>query len=394
MAHVDFKPRIAARQEAWIERRRDFHRHPELGFQEVRTASIVAETLAGLGLEVQTGVGKTGVIGILEGAADGPTVLVRADMDALPIREENTVDYASQVPGTMHACGHDAHTAIALGVAELLSAERERLAGRVKFVFQPAEEIGRGAKAMIDDGALRDPVPDVALGLHLWNEHPIGMIALTDGPFMAAAGDFTVRIEGRGGHGALPQLTNDPVVAASQIVTALQTIVSRDVSPTDVAVVSVTYLRAGETFNVIPPTAELRGTVRAFTREMAELLQRRIEAIATGIAAALNCTAQVEVDYMTLPVVNAPEVNARLAAVFAEIVPDFTIVRDYRTMLAEDVSYFLDAVPGTFFFVGSADPARGLDYPHHHPRFDFDERVIPLAVELLASAVGAYVFPA
>lgn len=179
---TDFKPRIAARQDAWIALRRDLHRHPELGFQEVRTAGIVATTLHNLGLEVQTGVGQTGVVALLEGAADGPTVLVRADMDALPIQEENEVPYASQTAGVMHACGHDGHTAIALAVAELLSAHRAELAGRVKFVFQPAEEIGHGAQAMIAAGALQAPVPQVSLGLHLWNEVSVGAVALVDGP--------------------------------------------------------------------------------------------------------------------------------------------------------------------------------------------------------------------
>jgi amidohydrolase len=392
MTVIDFKPQIEARQDAWIARRRDLHQHPELGFEEVRTAGIVAETLARLGLEVQTGIGKTGVIGILEGeGGDGPTVLVRADMDALPIVEENEVDYASQTRGTMHACGHDAHTSIGLAVAELLSAERSKLKGRIKFIFQPAEELGTGASAMIADGALENPKADVALGLHLWNERPLGQVALTDGPFMAAAGDFTIRISGKGGHGALPHLTNDPVVAASQIVVALQSIVSRNVSPTDVAVVSATYLRAGETFNVIPPTAEIRGTVRAFTRDMADLLQQRVEEIATGIAQSLGCTADVEVAYLTLPVINSADVNAHIRPALERTAPDIEIVTGYRTMLAEDVSYFLDAVPGTYFFVGSANSERGLDYPHHHPRFDFDERVIPLAVDLLASAVASYV---
>ncbi|RPI91905.1 MAG: amidohydrolase, partial [Chloroflexi bacterium] len=196
---IDFKPQISARRSDWIARRRDLHRHPELGFQEVRTAGIVAGELTRLGLEVQTGVGKTGVVGLLEGDADGPTVLVRADMDALPVTEENDVDYASQTPGTMHACGHDGHTAVLLAVAELLSARRSQIAGRVKFIFQPAEEIGRGASAMIEDGVLRDPAPDVALGLHLWNEVPVGSVVLVDGPLMASAGDFEIRITGRGG---------------------------------------------------------------------------------------------------------------------------------------------------------------------------------------------------
>ncbi len=391
MSDINFKTIIRARQDAWIACRRDLHQHPELGFQEVRTAGIVAAELSRLGLEVQTGVGKTGVVGILEGAADGPTVLVRCDMDALPVREENTVEYASQNPGRMHACGHDGHTAIALGVAEVLSEFRSQMAGRVKFVFQPAEEIAQGASAMIDDGVLRDPVPEVALGLHLWNEVPVGSVAITDGPMMAGAGDFTICVFGRGGHGGLPHETADPIVAASQIVVALQTIVSRNVRPTDVAVVSVTTFRGGETYNVIPPLAELRGTVRAFSTEVHTLLERRMRELAEGIAGAMGCRAEIELKPLTLPVINSPDVNAQLRQVFTQVAPNIHQT-SYQTMAAEDMSYFLNAVPGTFFFVGSANAERGLNYPHHHPRFDFDEAAIPLSVELMASAVASYLF--
>ncbi|MBI5959227.1 MAG: amidohydrolase [Chloroflexi bacterium] len=390
---MDFKPQIHARQDAWIACRRDLHRHPELGFDLPRTAGLVAAELTRLGLEVQTGIGQSGVVGLLEGDSDGPTVLVRADMDALPIHEENTTDYASQTPGKMHACGHDGHTAVGLAVAELLSAHRSKLAGRVKFVFQPAEEIGRGAELMILDGVLHDPVPDVALGLHLWNEQLVGSVALIDGPMMAAAGDITIHITGRGGHGALPHEAHDPIVAASQIVSALQTIVSRNVRPTEVGVVSITEFKAGDSFNVIPPTAHLRGTVRAFRSEVLELLSQRTREITEGIAAALGCQAEVHVAQLTLPLINAPEVNAQLKKVFAQVAPQINLITDFRTMAAEDMSYFLDAIPGTFFFVGAANPARGLDYPHHHPRFDFDEAAIPLAVDLLVSAVASYVLP-
>ena len=391
---IDFSAQIEARQAAWIARRRDFHQHPELSFHEERTAGIVARTLRELGLDVQTGVGKTGVVGLLQGAQDGPTVLVRADMDALPIQEENATPYASQTPNVMHACGHDAHTTIALAVAELLSAHRESMRGRVKFVFQPAEEVGRGAEKMIADGVLENPKPDVALGLHVWNEVPVGSIALVDGPMMAAAGDFTIRVHGRGGHGGLPHEARDPIVAGSQIVTALQTVVSRNVYPVDVAVLSVTSFQAGDSFNVIPPTATLRGTIRAFEKANMALLSERLRQIAQGVAEALGCRAEVDVAQLTLPLVNAPEVNARLLDVFARVAPDVQIVRRYKTMAAEDMSYFLDAVPGTFFFVGSANPEKGLDYPHHHPRFDIDdEAAIPLAVKLLSAAVASYVLP-
>lgn len=390
---IDFTPQIVARQNAWIERRRDLHRHPELGFQEVRTAGIVAAALNDLGLEVQTGVGKTGVVAVLDGASDGPTVLVRADMDALPIREENTTGYVSETPGVMHACGHDAHTSIALAVAELLAARRDQIAGRVKFVFQPAEEIGRGADAMIRDGALDDPAPDVALGLHLWNEQPLGTLALTEGPFMAGAGDFTIHVRGRGGHGAAPHETRDPIVAASAIVGALQTVITRSLPPVDSAVISVTSFQAGNAFNIIPPGAELRGTIRMFRPDVRDRLVTRMREIAQGVAQAYGCSAELEVQELTLPVVNDPAVTRRLRSLFARIRPDLPQRADVRTMLAEDMSYFLDAVPGAYFFVGSADAMRDLAYPHHHPRFDFDEAVIPLAVELLAAAVASYVLP-
>lgn len=390
---IDFKPQIHARQADWIARRRDLHQHPELAFKEVRTARIVADRLNELGLDVQIGVGTTGVIGLLAGSADGPTVLVRADMDALPIQEENETDYASQTPGVMHACGHDGHTTIALAVAELFSAQRAHMAGRVKFVFQPAEEIGQGAKAMIDDGALAAPAVDVALGLHLWNEVPLGTIALVDGPMMASAGDFSIQITGKGGHGGLPHEARDPIVVASHLVVALQTIISRSLSPTEVGVVSVTEFKAGDSFNVIPAVAQLHGTIRAFTVDVFHLLETRIRELATQVAAAFDCQADVKIARVTLPVINTTEVNVQLRQVFTQVAPDIHIVNDYKTMAAEDMSYFLDAVPGTFFFVGSANPARSLDYPHHHPRFDFDENAIPLAVELMAAAIASYVFP-
>lgn len=393
MAPINFKPQIQARQEDWIACRRDLHRHPELGFQEVRTAGLVAAQLTQLGLEVQTGVGKTGVVGLLEGESDGPTVMVRADMDALPIQEANEVEYASESAGKMHACGHDGHTAVALAVAEVLSAHRSRIAGRVKFVFQPAEEIGRGAEAMIADGVLRDPAPDVVLGLHLWNEQPIGSVVLTDGPFMSAANDFAIQVSGRGGHGALPHEARDPILAASHIVTALQSVVSRNIRPVDAGVISVTMFQAGDSFNVIPQSVSMQGTIRAFRTEVRDLLESRLHEIAQGVGMALSCEVQVTMHRLTLPVVNAPDVNARLKQVFSRVAPEMRIVDDYQTMAAEDMSFFLDAVPGTFFFVGSADPSRGLDYPHHHPRFDFDERVIPVAVDLMASAVASYVIP-
>jgi amidohydrolase len=390
---IDVSGLIQARQAGWIARRRDLHQRPELAFNEIRTAGIVTGELTRLGLEVQTGIGQTGVLGILEGAEDGPTVLVRADMDALPVHEENSVDYVSRHPGVMHACGHDGHTTIALAVAEVLSEHRAQIRGRVKFVFQPAEEIAQGASAMIADGALLNPAPDVALGLHLWNELPMGTVAMTDGAIMAGASDFTLMITGQGGHGGLPHETRDPILAASQIVTALQSIVSRNVKPTDVAVISVTAFQAGEAFNVIPPRAVLRGTVRTLSTAVRDVVQQRMGEVAQGIAAGLGCTAALEIEHLTPPVTNARTVNDHLRRVFAEAAPEIRQIGDYVTMAAEDMAFFLNAVPGAFFLVGSSNTERGLDYPHHHPQFDFDEAAIPLAVRLMTAAVASYVMP-
>lgn len=377
-----------------IERRRDFHRHPELAFEETRTAGIVARELSALGLEVITGVGKTGVIGILEGAHEGPTVLVRADMDALPITEANQTEYNSETPGKMHACGHDGHTAIALAVVKMLAAQRDQLAGRVKFVFQPAEEIGRGAHAMIKDGALNAPEPVVSLGLHLWNDMPVGQVAITEGPAMASANNFDLRIKGRGGHGAMPFLAHDPIVAGSQIVNALQTIVSRSVDGLDTAVVSTCGFHAGHIHNVIPGEAYLYGTYRTYRKETTALVERRLREISEGIASALGCTVDLTLENITPALINDGSTNARLRDLFNRVESPVPLhfLDSVRTMASEDMAYFLDRVPGTFFFVGSADPARDLNYPHHHPRFDIDEESLVLAAGLLTSAVASYVY--
>jgi amidohydrolase len=381
---------MADRIVAW---RRDLHQHPELGFEEVRTARIVREELTRLGLEVQSGVGRTGVVGILGGATDGPTVLVRFDMDALPIQEENEATYASQTPGVMHACGHDGHTAIGLAVANLLNEHRSRISGQVKFIFQPAEEIAGGALAMIDDGVLKDPAPEVALGLHLWNTVPLGQVGLTPGPMMAGADIFEITIRGKGGHGASPHETHDPLLAGAQIVSALQSIVSRNVDPLDSAVVSVTGFNAGTAFNVIPAEAHLKGTIRTYSAATRALIAERMEEVTTGIAHALGCEAEITITQLTPALVNAPEVVSSITPSVAPYVEPSNIRPDLRTMGAEDMAIFLDRVPGCFILVGSANAERGLVNPHHHPGFDFDEAALPLGAAVLASAVAAYVIP-
>jgi len=376
--------------------RRDLHMHPELGFQEVRTAGIVARELQALGLEVTSGVAQTGVVGLLEGSRPGPVVLLRFDMDALPITEETGAAYASTVPGVMHACGHDGHTAIGLTVARLLHAHRADWAGTVKFVFQPAEEgpCGQetgGNEAMLREGLLSNPKPDLALALHLWNEQPLGWIHAAAGPIMAGAEEFKITVTGQGGHGALPHRTADPLLAACQIVTALQSVVSRNVAPLEAAVVSVTMLHAGQAFNVIPPEAELQGTIRTFEPAVRETVLQRFEAIAQGVAAAMGCRAEVRVKRVTPAVINAADIAQGVQAAARRVLPDAHLdTSSHLTMGAEDMAFTLEQIPGCYFFVGSANRARGLDYGHHHPKFDFDEAALPRAAAWMAEAAMGF----
>jgi len=366
--------------------RRDFHRHPELGFQEVRTSSIVAQTLRELGLEVTTGIGKTGVVGMLEGQRAGPVVLLRFDMDALPVHEETGADYASQSPGVMHACGHDGHTAVGLTVAKLLHAHSQNMAGSVKLVFQPAEEGLGGAQAMIDDGVLESPSPDFALALHLWNEKPLGWLGIHAGPVMAASEIFKVSLTGKGGHGASPHLSVDPLLAAAHVVTALQGIVSRNIAPLEAAVVSVTSIRGGEAFNVIPSTVEMLGTIRTFLPEVRQRVLERFPQIVEGVAGGMGCQANVEITSITPAVVNEARIAQGVEEAARQLWPGQPVDRDFQSMVSEDMALMMQRVPGCYFFVGSANPAKGLDAPHHHPRFNIDEDALPRAAALMASS--------
>jgi amidohydrolase len=372
--------------------RRDFHLHPELGFREIRTGGIVARELEALGIEVTKGIGKTGVVGLLEGSKPGPTLLLRFDMDALPIAEETGAEYASQNQGVMHACGHDGHTAIGLTVAKILHAHRDQLAGTIKFCFQPSEEgtngeeVG-GAEMMLRDGLLENPKVDMALALHIWNEEPLGWLGIAGGPMMAGADLFTVKVTGRGGHGAIPHAAVDPVIAAAHIVTALQTIISRNVAPLETAVVSVTSIHGGTTFNVIPPEAALEGTIRSFDHAVRQKVHERFEQIVHGTAEALGCQAEVTIKRVTPPLVNDMAISARVQETARRILPDSDLrTAGYLTMGAEDAAFLLEKVNGCFFFVGSANKERKLVYGHHHPRFDFDEEALIRGTALMAAA--------
>jgi amidohydrolase len=366
--------------------RRDFHSHPELGYQEVRTAGIVARELGSLGMEVTTGIAKTGVVALMECARPGPVVLLRFDMDALPIVEETGAAYASQNLGVMHACGHDGHTSIGLTVARLLHSHSHELAGTLKFVFQPAEEGLNGAELMVREGVLQNPPPDFSLALHLWNERPVGWLGIGDGAVMAAAEMFKIRITGKGGHGAVPHLAVDPVLAAAHIITALQSISSRNVPPLKAAVISVTTLRAGEAFNIIPPYAELTGTIRTFEPEVRRVVLERFHQVIHGVAEAMGCQADIRCDAITPAVINNDLLAERVRKVAASVLPGYPVASNFATMGSEDMAYMMQDIPGCFIFVGSANSEKGLDAPHHHPRFDIDEEALPRGAALLAAA--------
>jgi amidohydrolase len=355
--------------------RRDLHRHPELGFEETRTAGIVRDRLAEIRLSPRGEVGRTGVVADFgeEGAA---RIMVRADMDALPLDEETGAPYGSTVPGRMHACGHDGHVAIGLAVAERLA--RDPAAGAFRSLFQPAEEGAGGAHAMVEDGAL-DGVA-AALGVHLWNPLPVGKIGLVAGPQMAAVDEFEIVVRGPGGHGAAPHETFDPILAAARLVDALQTIVAREISPLDAAVVTVGAIHGGTAFNIIPKEVRLKGTARSFSREAHAALPGKIERIADGVARASGVRAEVAYRRINEATVNDRSVSELVAETAEEMLGPGSVV-ETRTMGGEDMSVYLARVPGCFFFVGSGLP--GAYRPHHSPVFDFEERALAVGTLLL-----------
>jgi amidohydrolase len=367
---------------AW---RRDLHRHPELGFEEHRTAGFITERLQALGLELKTGLGGTGVVGLLRaGEPTGPAVLLRADMDALPIREVEGRDYGSTVDGCMHACGHDGHMSMLLGAATLLAGRRDALKRDVLFCFQPAEEGLGGAESMIRDGVLDWVEVGSVFALHLWTPFTHGTVHVCDGPIMAAQDEFTARILGSAGHGAQPHLCADPIVAAAQAIVALQTIVSRGVDPLEAAVVTVGSLHAGKATNAIPDEARMEGTLRSFDDGVRRLLRERVPAVLEDISRAAGCRAEFELRPGYPATVNDAAAAGVVRRVAREVVGVAAVVETAPLTAAEDFSYFLRERPGAFCLLGAGNAEQGITAPHHSPDFDIDESVLPLGVELLA----------
>jgi amidohydrolase len=362
--------------------RRDLHQHPELSWEERRTGDRVVAFLEGVpGLTLRRGLGGTGLLATVAGGP-GPTVLLRVDMDALPVQEDSAAPYASRTAGVMHACGHDGHVAMGAAAARVLA--RRPPAGTVRVLFQPAEEGEGGAQAMVAAGALEGV--DVVLGVHLWNELAAGTLGVKEGALMAAVDRLRIVIHGRGGHGGTPHRSADPVVAAAQVVTGLQTVVSRETSPLQSAVVTIGSIHGGQAFNVIPDEVTLTGTIRTFDTGLRAAMPERLARIAGGIAGALGCRAEVEVRPGNPPVVNDGAAAALAARAAARVVGEAAVVRPEPTMGGEDMAVYFERVPGCFVFVGSANAARGLDQPHHSPRFDFDERALALGCAFLVEA--------
>lgn len=384
------RPEIRSLQEQLVLWRRGLHQRPELGFHERLTAEFIAQKLQEWGIEHQTEIAQTGIVAIIPGQQPGPVLAIRADMDALPIQEANPVPYRSQHDGIMHACGHDGHVAIALGTAFYLSQHRQ-FAGTVKIIFQPAEEGPGGAKPMVEAGVLKNPDVDAIIGLHLWNNLPLGTVGVRSGALMAAVELFNLTLQGRGGHGAMPHQTVDAVVVGAQVVNALQTIVARNLDPLKAGVVTVGEFHAGSANNVIADKAHLTGTVRYFDPALEGFFGRRFEEVVAGVCQSQGAT--YELDYWQLypPVVNDGAI-AELVRSVAEAVVETPagVVPECQTMGGEDMSFFLQEVPGCYFFLGSANPEKNLAYPHHHPHFDFDETALPMGVELFVRCVEKF----
>jgi amidohydrolase len=388
----DFRQVAHGLVEQLITDRRDLHQHPELGFQEFRTSKIIAERLRELGYDVTEGVAQTGVLGVIPPKNGGKLAMLRFDMDALPVEEQNQVEYVSLEAGKMHACGHDGHVAIGLGVAAALMENRAALGdGGVKLLFQPAEEGGGGAQRMVEAGAMENPRPDVSLGMHIWADLPLGVANVRSGPIMASADEFNVTITGKGGHGAQPQATIDAVLVAAQMVVALHTIVSRNVHPEQPAVLSVGSINAGTAHNIIAHTAILTGTIRTYDAEAREVIKQRLHEVVSGVAATYHAQAEITYHEMCPATVCAEEASAVVREAAVAVLGAQNVVASERTMGSEDMSVLLNEVPGCYFFLGAKNEQRELGvFAHHHPRFDFDEAVLPLGVAIMCEATTRY----
>ncbi len=381
----ELKKHIEGLKEQLVEWRRDFHRHPEIAFQEKRTSSVIRQFLESLGIPFRT-VSSTGLVGILEGKPGGKTVALRADMDALPLKEEGDKEYISENPEACHACAHDGHMAVLMGVAQLLTQRKDDFQGKVVFLFQPSEErIPGGAKGMIEEGALQGV--DAVFGLHFWQPLPTGKVGIVKGAMMACPDKFSITVIGKGGHGSMPQATVDPILVTSHLVANLQSIVSRNVDPLKSAVVSLGTIQGGTIYNIIPCEVSLTGTARTFDPELREFMEKRIKEIADGTCQTFGAKCQYNYERGYPPLINHEKMVDLVLDVAQKTLGKESIQDIDPVMGGEDFSYYLQKVPGAFLFFGMGD---GMEFPHHHPKFDMDERALPPATLLMSSLALEY----
>lgn len=369
-----------------VQLRRDFHAAPELAFEETETARTIAKHLQASGYTVRTGIGKTGVVGILDTGRPGKTVLARADFDALPIHEETGLEFASQVPGKMHACGHDAHAAILLTAAKALAEQQDELSGKIVAVFQPAEEIGAGAAAMLADNALDGISPNHVIGLHITSLHELGTVHVSAGPTMAATDSVEITVRGVGGHAAMPPHFIDPVVASAQLISALQTVVSRETDPIDQAVLSFGVIKGGSVANVIPEEVYLAGTLRTFNEDTRTRLKTRITEITNSILSGFRCEAEIKFTEGTDAVVNDAKAVEHFNHIAKARLGEENVREQIPMMGGDDMALWLQQAPGVYFWLG-AQSSEKTSYAHHHPKFDIDEDALPIGVDLLTTAI-------
>ena len=375
---LDFRQLVNEYRDQIISVRRDLHRIPETAYTEEKTSAYVADCLARQGLEVQTGIARYGVVGLLRTARPGPTLMIRADMDALPLCEDTGLPFASVHKGAMHACGHDAHMSMALGAATVMRRIKDDLRGTIKFVFQPAEEGPGGAKPMIEAGVMENPTVDFAVGCHLWPDTPQGAIGVKSGPLMAAMDRFDIKIIGKGGHGAMPHICVDALEVGTQVVNALQRIVSRHMNPLQPAVVTVGSFHAGTAFNIIADQATLSGTTRTFDLDIWHSWEQRLDRVIRGVCQAMGAQYEFKFAQGYPPTINDESMSELVRRCAAQVVGTDNVVEPQSTMGGEDMSFYLQRAKGCFFFLGVG---REDGAPVHNPKFDFDEDVLPLGVE-------------
>ncbi len=381
------------RIEEMVQFRRTIHKNPELKYEENDTAAFVAKHLTGLGFQFEEHIAETGIVCLIDSGVPGKTVLIRADMDALPILEENDHDYISENPGKMHACGHDGHTSILMALASELKESLHSIIpkGRVLLCFQPAEEGGAGADQMIKAGILEKYNVDACFALHLWNHIDLGKVGVVNGTMMASVDEFFIKVKGVSGHGALPQHTVDPILVGAHIVTAIQSIVSRNVDPLEPCVVTVGSFHSGNAFNVISETAELRGTVRTYSKSVYELFPKRLQDLVENVAKGFG--AEIEFTYHRIdqPTINDPSMADLVRIAATKLLgKDCLTEENTRTMGGEDFSAFLMKRPGCYFFIGSRNQKKGFIHPHHSSYFDFDEEALPIGLSLFKELIPTY----